>query len=155
MNPKELKKIIDDHGRWLRNEPGGKRANLHSANLSFANLHSANLSFANLRSANISNTVINKRKIRFLTEAIELGTEIFNIPWDCEEIAKEKNLYIVPGESKAVIALAEDLSGGFCFVHHRKEIWWWAWVCPNPETVTVLWKMEEKANAQSKHRNHD
>jgi len=153
MDAAELKKIVYDHGRWLRNKPEGKGANLSGANLSRANLYGADLSGANLTRANLSradlfgakteNTILEKRKIRFLTEAIELGKEIFALPWNCTEIAKDKNLYIVPGEDKAVISFSEDLSGGFCFVHHRKEIWWWAWRCPNPDTVTVLWKMED------------
>jgi len=143
MNAAELKKIIDDHGRWLRNGPGGKRADLVGANLSRADLYRADLYRANLTGAKTKNTILDKRKIHLLSEAIELGKEIFALPWQCAEIAKEKSLYIIPGEDKAVIAFSEDLSGGFCFVHHRKEIWWWGWRCPDPKTVTVLWKMED------------
>jgi len=22
----------------------------------------------------------------------------------------------------------------------RREIWWWQWSCPDPETVPVLWR---------------
>ena len=59
LNEQELKDILDKHGKWLKNEEGGERANLRSANLSFANLRSANLrsadlSSADLRSANLS-----------------------------------------------------------------------------------------------------
>ncbi len=64
MGATELKDILDKHGKWLRNESGGVKANLRSANLSYADLRSANLSYAdlsyadlsyaNLRSANLS-----------------------------------------------------------------------------------------------------
>ena len=53
ISEQELKQIIDSHGKWLRNEEGGQRANLRSADLSFANLSSANLSFADLSFADL------------------------------------------------------------------------------------------------------
>ena len=54
ISEQELKDILDKHGKWLRNENGGERANLSFANLSSANLRYANLSFANLRYADLS-----------------------------------------------------------------------------------------------------
>ena len=48
MTPDELKKIIDDHAKWLRNENGGGHANLSGANLRDANLSDADLRGANL-----------------------------------------------------------------------------------------------------------
>ena len=54
ISAEKLQEIIESHGRWLRNEEGGERANLSYANLSYANLSSANLSSANLSSANLS-----------------------------------------------------------------------------------------------------
>ncbi len=53
MKPEELKAILDDHDKWLRNE-GGKRACLAGANLSRANLVGADLRRANLEWANLS-----------------------------------------------------------------------------------------------------
>jgi hypothetical protein len=55
----ELKEMIERHGKWLRDEDGGERANLTRANLSNAdlagaNLYNANLSYANLSGANLS-----------------------------------------------------------------------------------------------------
>ena len=50
----ELAQILDKHGKWLRKESGGERADLSSADLRSANLRSANLSFADLSSANLS-----------------------------------------------------------------------------------------------------
>ncbi|WP_442417838.1 pentapeptide repeat-containing protein [Phascolarctobacterium faecium] len=54
ISAKKLQEIIKSHGRWLRNEEGGERANLRSADLSGADLSSADLSSANLRSADLS-----------------------------------------------------------------------------------------------------
>lgn len=59
ISEQELKDILDKHGKWLRNEENGERANLRSAdlrstNLSSADLSSADLSYANLRSADLS-----------------------------------------------------------------------------------------------------
>ena len=53
ISAKKLQEIIKSHGRWLRNEEGGERADLSSANLRSADLSSANLRGANLRSANL------------------------------------------------------------------------------------------------------
>ncbi len=66
----ELAEILDKHKKWLNNEEGGERADLHEAdlygadlcdanlreaNLSRANLHEANLSYADLCCAVLSN----------------------------------------------------------------------------------------------------
>ena len=48
ISAKKLQEIIKSHGRWLRNEEGGERADLSSADLSGADLSSANLSGADL-----------------------------------------------------------------------------------------------------------
>ena len=50
----ELAEIIESHGKWLRVEEGGSRANLYGANLSGADLSGANLSGADLYGANLS-----------------------------------------------------------------------------------------------------
>jgi hypothetical protein len=54
MNPETLKKSIEDHGKWLRSDPQGVRADLRGANLSGASLSDADLSDADLRGANLS-----------------------------------------------------------------------------------------------------
>ena len=54
ISAKKLQEIIKSHGRWLRNEEGGERANLRSADLSGADLSSANLRSADLSSADLS-----------------------------------------------------------------------------------------------------
>ena len=51
ISAEKLQEIIESHGRWLRNEEGGERANLRSADLS-----SADLSGADLRSADLDKT---------------------------------------------------------------------------------------------------
>ena len=54
ISAEKLQEIIKSHGRWLRNEEGGERANLSDAYLSGADLSDANLRGANLRGANLS-----------------------------------------------------------------------------------------------------
>ncbi len=54
MTKEELKKKLELHVKWLRNEPDGVRADLSGANLSGADLSRANLSGANLSRANLS-----------------------------------------------------------------------------------------------------
>ena len=51
ISAEKLQEIIKSHGRWLRNEEGGERANLSDADLSGADLSDANLSGADLRGA--------------------------------------------------------------------------------------------------------
>ena len=53
ITQEKLNSIIASHGKWLRDEEGGKRANLRGANLVGANLIGANLIGANLRGANL------------------------------------------------------------------------------------------------------
>ena len=53
ISAEKLQEIIKSHGRWLRNEEGGERANLRDAYLSGANLRDAYLSGANLRGADL------------------------------------------------------------------------------------------------------
>ena len=53
MNKEELKEILDNHKKWLNDEPGGKKADLSFADLCGADLRFANLRFANLRFANL------------------------------------------------------------------------------------------------------
>ena len=53
MDKQELKAILDKHLKWLRDEDGGKRANLSRADLYGADLSEANLSEADLSEANL------------------------------------------------------------------------------------------------------
>ncbi|EOE4824814.1 pentapeptide repeat-containing protein, partial [Listeria monocytogenes] len=54
MNQEELDIILENHGKWLRDE-GGERADLTSADLRHTNLSNAVLTSADLRHANLSN----------------------------------------------------------------------------------------------------
>ena len=53
ISAEKLQEIIKSHGRWLRNEEGGERADLSGANLRGADLRDADLSDADLRGANL------------------------------------------------------------------------------------------------------
>jgi hypothetical protein len=53
LTPEQIAEIIDSHGKWMRDEEGGKRADLRYANLSSADLRSADLRSADLRSADL------------------------------------------------------------------------------------------------------
>ena len=53
ISAEKLQGIIESHGRWLRNEEGGERANLRSADLSSADLSGADLRSADLSSADL------------------------------------------------------------------------------------------------------
>ena len=50
----EIKRKIELHGKWLRDEDGGERPDLSGANLSGPDLSGANLSGADLSEANLS-----------------------------------------------------------------------------------------------------
>ena len=53
ITQKKLKEIIASHGKWLRCENGGERADLRNANLSGADLSGADLNGANLSGADL------------------------------------------------------------------------------------------------------
>ena len=58
MNKKQLKKILDNHKKWLKDKSGQcanlRDANLKDANLKGVNLRSADLKGADLRGANLT-----------------------------------------------------------------------------------------------------
>ena len=54
ITQEKLNEIIASHGKWLRCENGGERADLCDANLCDANLSNADLSDADLSDANLS-----------------------------------------------------------------------------------------------------
>lgn len=49
MTPKQIKEVLEKHGKWLRGEEGGERANFRGADLRRANFRWANLRGANFR----------------------------------------------------------------------------------------------------------
>ncbi|HFK0794707.1 pentapeptide repeat-containing protein [Listeria monocytogenes] len=58
MKQEELDIILENHGKWLRNE-GGDSADLSNADLKNTNLRGANLRFADLRGADLSDANLN------------------------------------------------------------------------------------------------
>ena len=120
-------------------------ANLSEAYLSRAYLSGANLSGAYLSGANLSGAYLSDLScLTELSDAIDLASLIWE-EWQKNGIESAKNrfgLYQAPHEDKALIAMCPRLIGGYCFVLRRREIWWWNWSCPNPETVPVLWRQE-------------
>lgn len=53
MGKEELKKILDNHKKWILNEDGGERLDLRGADLRGASLCGADLRYANLCDANL------------------------------------------------------------------------------------------------------
>ncbi len=123
-------------------------ANLRGANLGGAYLGGANLGDANLGGANLGGANLGGAKIGDLSCLTELADAIDLAPtiwreWENSGLEKAKNrfgLYKVPGEGRALIAMCPRLQGGYAFILPRREIWWWSWACPDPETVPVLWR---------------
>ncbi|HAA9401883.1 TPA_asm: hypothetical protein GHP23_14715 [Listeria monocytogenes] len=64
MKQEELDIILENHGKWLRDE-GGERADLSNADLKNTNLRFANLRLAYLRGAYLSNANLRGANLRF------------------------------------------------------------------------------------------
>ena len=60
ITQERLDEIIASHGKWLRCENGGERADLSNADLSGADLNGANLCEADLSGANLSGADLGK-----------------------------------------------------------------------------------------------
>ena len=56
ITQEKLNEIIESHGKWLRNEEGGEKADLGGADLGDANLRGANLGDAYLGGAYLNKT---------------------------------------------------------------------------------------------------
>jgi hypothetical protein len=65
LDQQELKNILELHRKWVMGEENGKRADLRSANLSYANLSSADLRSANLSSADLSYADLSSADLRY------------------------------------------------------------------------------------------
>ncbi|EAF5021741.1 hypothetical protein C2M61_06410 [Listeria monocytogenes] len=63
MRQEELDIILENHGKWLRNECGEK-ADLSNADLKNTNLRHVNLRLADLRGANLSNANLKGANLR-------------------------------------------------------------------------------------------
>ena len=64
MDKQELDAIIEKHGKWLRDEEGGERADLRSADLRSADLQSADLRSADLQSADLQSADLQSADLR-------------------------------------------------------------------------------------------
>ena len=76
MEKQELQTIIENHKKWLNNEPGGKIADLSGANLSGADIRWANLSGADLSGANLSDISYNENTAFYAMVCPEKGSFI-------------------------------------------------------------------------------
>ena len=65
MTQCDLNTIIQLHEKWLRREPGGKKANLSGANLSSGDLRGADLSDADLSGADLSGADLSHADLRY------------------------------------------------------------------------------------------
>lgn len=91
MNAKELKEVVAKHGKWLRGEDGGARANLSDANLRYADLSDADLSGANLSDANLwgcCGNLVNVKSVWLDTYKVTYTADVMQIGCQRHEIAK-------------------------------------------------------------------
>ncbi|ECQ6208438.1 pentapeptide repeat-containing protein [Listeria monocytogenes] len=92
MKQKELDIILENHGKWLRNE-GGERANLsnidlNGLDLSGSNLERAHLKNTNLTGANLSNVNMQSTYLRGVNfeEACLTGADLSNATLHCANL---------------------------------------------------------------------
>ena len=64
MNTNKLQNTLDLHGKWLRCEDGGQRANLRGSNLRDSNLRRSDLSRSNLRRSNLRGSDLRDSNLR-------------------------------------------------------------------------------------------
>ena len=64
ITQEKLNEIIESHGKWLRNEEGGEKADLGGADLRDANLRDANLRGANLGGADLGGAYLRGANLR-------------------------------------------------------------------------------------------
>ena len=65
MTESKLRRILEEHEKWLANVPTGKRADLRGANLSNANLRAADLTGADLRAADLTGADLRGVNLRY------------------------------------------------------------------------------------------
>ena len=114
------------------------KVNLNRASLNGAFLDGASLDGASLNGAKIGDLMC----LSDLSDAIDLAPMVFR-EWKTNGIESARNrfgMYKISSENRALIFMCPFLSGGYCLVLERREIWWWSFRCPNPDTVPVLWR---------------
>lgn len=65
MTSEEIKKVLELHKKWLKNEEGGERADLSEADLRVADLREADLSKVYLYEANLSGANLSGANLDF------------------------------------------------------------------------------------------
>ena len=69
-----IKEVLNNHLKWLKNDPAGRRANLYGADLRGANLYGADLRGADLRGAEIKDREGNEVKIEKIMSIGPIGS---------------------------------------------------------------------------------
>ena len=59
-----------------------------------------------------------------------------------------ESLRALDPDSKAIAILQSEMTGGFCYILHRREIWWWGFICPHEDTALVLWREKDEKQVQ-------
>jgi uncharacterized protein YjbI with pentapeptide repeats len=95
MTDDELKKIIERHEKWLKDQEGGERANLRDANLRDANLCGAKLCGADLCGANLCDANLRDANLRGanLCGAKLCGADLCGANL-CDANLRDANLYV-------------------------------------------------------------
>jgi len=65
ISEQELKDILDRHGKWLRNEESGQRADLSYSNLSYSDLSYSDLRGSDLSGSNLSGSNLSGSNLRY------------------------------------------------------------------------------------------
>ena len=132
----------------VRSKINLNRASLDGASLDGASLNRAFLDGAFLNGASLNEAFLNGAKVGNLTclsdlsDAIDLAPMVFQ-EWSINGLEAARNrfgMHKISGEDRALVFMCPFLSGGYCLVLERREIWWWSFRCPNPDTVPVLWR---------------
>ncbi len=99
MKKEKLLEICDKHIKWLRNEEGGDRADLHEANLCGANLYGANLRRADLYGADLYGANLREADLRNTCANLQCPEEGSFTAWKkCKNNVIVKLL--IPGDAK-------------------------------------------------------
>ena len=110
MNSEEIRKMLENHKKWLFNESEGIRADLRGVSLYHADLYEANLRGANLREADLRGANLYRAD---LTGADLCGAE--NIPtYVCPLVCPEEGSFI--GFKKAIIFNSDILDDSHVIV---------------------------------------
>jgi len=146
MKQEELNEILKLHKKWLNGNGSGIKANLHSADLSYADLrsadlHSADLSYADLRSANLHSADLSYADLHSadlsyanlsyadlhsadLRYAIFSITNLLRINWT--DLSNELTLELMAhdAESCGIEAMNSWASGGVCpFINSERDFY--------------------------------